>query len=503
MRARLLSAVVLVLLSLTALARAADTLWIFDADFEDMTGDNAGWFSEDRSGTLPVTNYWHKDTIRSGGFEWLGDSTWWCGTVNPCWRQPRGYGNSWVCSLERTFLEVEVLSTPGDTLTLEWDQRIAMEKDYDYGYVDLSVDGGKTWTTEHQVTDPGFPDKPGYSKDWDDPVYGHVVLELDDYAGAIVDLRFRFESDGAYSSQDQYDNPPLHSVRDGAWQLDNIEWKVNGSTIWLDDCESPGDNGWAHEDVPGSGQTGIVWQRRYESFAGRSGWMMSAYDGGGTTADHEHTVLWGPPVNVLGAPELVGNWQAWLDIPGCSDGIVELWQYLSVSDACNDAEIVPVEPVWGPHFGGPQWVDASQQLLPGDEERIWLWPMWRLSFDEADSVACHSVGFALDRYRVGVVLETGVPDESAAGGLTIHPNPCNPRATIGYSVPAVGHLNLAVYDLAGRLVATLVDDECEPGCHEATWDGTTDAGSRAASGVYFVRLATETTEATERLVLLK
>ncbi len=58
----------------------SDTLWIFDADFEDLLGDNAGWTSEDRSGTMAIENYWHKDTIRINGFEHLGDSTWWCGT---------------------------------------------------------------------------------------------------------------------------------------------------------------------------------------------------------------------------------------------------------------------------------------------------------------------------------------------------------------------------------------------------------------------------------------
>ena len=38
----------------------ADTLWIFDADFEDMAmPDNQGWVSLDRSGVPPSVNYWH------------------------------------------------------------------------------------------------------------------------------------------------------------------------------------------------------------------------------------------------------------------------------------------------------------------------------------------------------------------------------------------------------------------------------------------------------------
>ena len=51
-----------------------ETLWIFTADFEDLTGDNAGWTTGDISGTLGSANYWHHDTIRINGFTQLGDS---------------------------------------------------------------------------------------------------------------------------------------------------------------------------------------------------------------------------------------------------------------------------------------------------------------------------------------------------------------------------------------------------------------------------------------------
>ncbi|MCK4680066.1 hypothetical protein KAT82_03005, partial [bacterium] len=87
-----------------------ETLWIFDADFEDLVGDNAGWTAFDVSGTLGMDNYWHHDTIRINGFTHLGDSTWWCGTYNECWRQPRGYGNNWMQILERHFTEASGLT---------------------------------------------------------------------------------------------------------------------------------------------------------------------------------------------------------------------------------------------------------------------------------------------------------------------------------------------------------------------------------------------------------
>ncbi|MCK4680651.1 hypothetical protein KAT82_05965, partial [bacterium] len=61
--------------------------------------------------------------------------------------------------------------------------------------------------------------------------------------------------------------------------------------------------------------------------------------------------------------------------------------------------------------------------------------------------------------------------------------------------------------LAGRVVRTLIDREVRPGEYGIAWDGTTDAGLRAAAGVYFVKMETAghagAFHATRKLVLLK
>ncbi|QXD16905.1 T9SS type A sorting domain-containing protein [Rhodocaloribacter litoris] len=64
-----------------------------------------------------------------------------------------------------------------------------------------------------------------------------------------------------------------------------------------------------------------------------------------------------------------------------------------------------------------------------------------------------------------------------------YPNPFGPETTIPFALPRHATVRLAVYDLAGRRVATLADGDFPPGFHEVTWD------ARAlASGVYLVRL---------------
>jgi hypothetical protein len=104
---------------------------------------------------------------------------------------------------------------------------------------------------------------------------------------------------------------------------------------------------------------------------------------------------------------------------------------------------------------------------------------------------------------------TGTDDSGVFVSRLEHarPNPFNPRTTIQYSVAASGRVTLRVYDLAGRKVRTLVDGDVQSGEHRVVWDGTTDVGKRAASGVYFVKMETagrtDAFRATRKLVLLK
>jgi len=72
------------------------------------------------------------------------------------------------------------------------------------------------------------------------------------------------------------------------------------------------------------------------------------------------------------------------------------------------------------------------------------------------------------------------------------PNPFNPGTSIRFSLPRAEDVRLAVYDVAGRLVRTLVSAHREAGTHTVTWDGLDDQGKAAASGTYLYRLESET-----------
>jgi hypothetical protein len=116
------------------------------------------------------------------------------------------------------------------------------------------------------------------------------------------------------------------------------------------------------------------------------------------------------------------------------------------------------------------------------------WPMYGYDAQRTGCLAC-------------VETFSGVGDAPAAalaGDLVIHPNPFNPATTITYQVARAGAVTLAVYDVHGRLVDTLLDGEHrEPNRYSLRYEG------RLASGVYFLRLVTSGEGFARKMVVLK
>jgi len=85
-----------------------------------------------------------------------------------------------------------------------------------------------------------------------------------------------------------------------------------------------------------------------------------------------------------------------------------------------------------------------------------------------------------------------------------YPNPFNPTTVIKFTVKERTPVRLHIYNVAGQLVRTLVDDVRTPGVvHTMEWNGRDNAGQSVASGVYFYRLVTTDFTQTRKMVLLK
>lgn len=87
--------------------------------------------------------------------------------------------------------------------------------------------------------------------------------------------------------------------------------------------------------------------------------------------------------------------------------------------------------------------------------------------------------------------------------LPATPNPAAGWTAISYHLAAPGKVTLGIYDVAGRLVRTLVNESQSASKYKIIWDGRDNIGRTAANGVYFYRLTTGDFTATRKLTLIK
>jgi len=84
-----------------------------------------------------------------------------------------------------------------------------------------------------------------------------------------------------------------------------------------------------------------------------------------------------------------------------------------------------------------------------------------------------------------------------------YPNPFNPSTTIEFALPQPGNVSLVVYDIAGRVVNTLVSGNMEAANHSVVWDGRDTGGRQVSSGVYYYRLISDSFKDTRKMMLVK
>jgi hypothetical protein len=137
---------------------------------------------------------------------------------------------------------------------------------------------------------------------------------------------------------------------------------------------------------------------------------------------------------------------------------------------------------------------ATEWLLAGLPDGAYTWTLRAVDAAYAGGVAAEGA------FGIGVptAVETAAGLPRAYEFPQNHPNPFRAATTFGFALPERAHVELCVYDAAGRLVARLLDEPRAPGIHRVPWDA-----SRAASGTYFVRLSAGAFTETRRVVLLR
>ena len=132
---------------------------------------------------------------------------------------------------------------------------------------------------------------------------------------------------------------------------------------------------------------------------------------------------------------------------------------------------------------------------------------WRILFsDSTGNVVenfAHNPNFININWPTGITIDplTSLPNNYSLSQN--YPNPFNPETRIHFSIPEVTRVTLEVYDVLGRKIQVLVDQNLTPAVYEVTWDGTDQYGSSMASGVYLYRLTAGNFQQIKRMLLVK
>ena len=106
------------------------------------------------------------------------------------------------------------------------------------------------------------------------------------------------------------------------------------------------------------------------------------------------------------------------------------------------------------------------------------------------------------QFTINVTNSLGVTGTASAWLAPPTPNPCRRAAEIAFSLAAPEPVRVEVLDLSGRRIATLASGTRPAGRQSVRWDRRGDDGTRAASGLYFVRLVGATESFTTRLLVV-
>jgi DNA-binding beta-propeller fold protein YncE len=153
---------------------------------------------------------------------------------------------------------------------------------------------------------------------------------------------------------------------------------------------------------------------------------------------------------------------------------------------CNPDGIVQME--WGTFGTGPGQFETPNCVSMDSFGNFYVMDYWNARVQKFGPIITSTRD--RDAAPIALMLERPVP------------NPTSHGISVRFAVPHQGRADLSVFDVAGRLVARILDDAVQPGWRYARWDGRDQAGHTVASGTYFLRLTAGQT-VTRRLVVLR
>ncbi len=166
----------------------------------------------------------------------------------------------------------------------------------------------------------------------------------------------------------------------------------------------------------------------------------------------------------------------------------------------NDQSVEPIDFYAGIVMPTGLLYLGSFQLDQGANE-------WKVISEGSNEINPDSYGYGLDY----ILLEKKAPSAISRkthqnNSISLRqnsPNPFSNKTTIGYSVPNQQFAKLEIYNIAGQLVKTLVNNSSSPGVNLAKWRGSDKNGNSLPSGVYIYKLQSSSSIISKKMLLLR
>jgi len=129
-------------------------------------------------------------------------------------------------------------------------------------------------------------------------------------------------------------------------------------------------------------------------------------------------------------------------------------------------------------------------------------PLYFIQEQQATEVL-HQALSDLGMVTTGVAEEEEEKVPSSFSLSQNHPNPFNSETVIEYSLPRETDVKIAIYNILGQKVKTLLDQKQDTGYKRVIWDGKNEKGKVVSSGIYFYRMETKEFVQTKKMLFLK
>ncbi len=196
-----------------------------------------------------------------------------------------------------------------------------------------------------------------------------------------------------------------------------------------------------------------------------------------------------------------GDWAKSIAIDGTSNVYVTGWSYMGNTINSDYATLkynsVGVQQ-WIQRYDGGQGHDYASSIKVDGLGNVYV-------TGDIDAVTGPGFDYATIKYSQTPTsvdqISSAIPENYSLSQN--YPNPFNPTTTIKYSIPEISIVELKIYDILGKEIATLINEEKLPGNYEIKFNAEMRNGKTLPSGIYFYRISTSKYSSVKKLQLIK